>query len=116
MCVYPWNYVQHRSCQCHACRSDEWYVDFRCVNSGKYVPLRAADAWFLGGKESHIFQGFRVHLYGTPAFKEQFAALLLHAGDALSSLMASVSLCPALGTIKNAKKSVRQTIPFPVAD
>ncbi len=52
----------------------------RCVSAGKWLPLRAADAWLRARKPGQVFHGFRVYLHGKRGFQQQFGALLPHAG------------------------------------
>ncbi|BDA40561.1 hypothetical protein COCOBI_01-2140 [Coccomyxa sp. Obi] len=52
----------------------------RCVSAGKWLPLRAADAWLPAREPRLVFHGFRVCLHGERGFVQQFGALLPHAG------------------------------------
>lgn len=74
----------------------------RCVRAGKWLPLRAADAWVPARAPCKVFQDYRIYLDGPATFRQQFGALLPHAGMLATQYLAAkpllfTSLCiPAL--------------------
>ncbi len=59
----------------------------RCVRAGEWLSLRAADAWRPAKPPCKVFQGYRVYLDGPDTFRQQFGAILPHAGKPLSHVL-----------------------------